>query len=105
MSHWNTVLYDKPSARNHVLHNIDDQLGYAAIRKENWKLVKGSHYTLHFLQASVFQCQSEICLVLQGTTYDGNWDGWYGPSGRTNESFTDFTNSVDDVSLIYRNAV
>lgn len=41
-SHWNTVLYDKPSARNHVLHNIDDQLGYAAIRKENWKLVKGN---------------------------------------------------------------
>nr|CAH0102563.1 unnamed protein product [Daphnia galeata] len=80
VSHWNTVLYDKPSARNHVLHNIDDQLGYAAIRKENWKLVKG-------------------------TTYDGNWDGWYGPSGRTNESFTDFTNSVDDVSLIYRNAM
>ncbi|EFX81012.1 hypothetical protein DAPPUDRAFT_303738 [Daphnia pulex] len=80
VSHWNTVLYDKPSARNHVLHNIDDQLGYAAIRKENWKLVKG-------------------------TTYEGSWDGWYGPSGRTNESSTNFINSVDDVSLIYKNAV
>lgn len=42
VSHWNTILYDKPSARNHILHNIDDQLGYAAIRKENWKLVKGT---------------------------------------------------------------
>lgn len=45
VSHWNTILYDKPSARNHILHNIDDQLGYAAIRKEKWKLVKG---TAHF---------------------------------------------------------
>ena len=52
VSHWNTVLYDKPSARNHVLHNIDDQLGYAAIRKDNWKLVKGNHNTI---QASGFQ--------------------------------------------------
>jgi hypothetical protein len=43
--------------------------------------------------------------VLQGTTYEGSWDGWYGPSGRTNESSTNFINSVDDVSLIYKNAV
>lgn len=41
VSHWSTILYDKPSARHHVLHNIDDKLGYAAIRKKNWKLVKG----------------------------------------------------------------
>jgi arylsulfatase A-like enzyme len=58
VSHWNTVLYDKPSARNHVLHNIDDQLGYAAIRKENWKLVKGNRYTL---QASGFQYGGKTC--------------------------------------------
>lgn len=47
VSHWNTILYDKPSVRNHVLHNIDDLLGYAAIRKENFKLVKGTAKPIH----------------------------------------------------------
>ena len=42
VSQWKTILYDAPPLRSHILHNIDDQWGYAALRKENWKLVKGS---------------------------------------------------------------
>ncbi|KAK4017979.1 hypothetical protein OUZ56_000052 [Daphnia magna] len=75
VSHWSTILYDKPSARHHVLHNIDDKLGYAAIRKKNWKLVKG-------------------------TTYGGSWDGWYGPSGRMNDSCIHSFNSIEDAGPI-----
>ena len=44
VSHWKTILYDAPSLRSHILHNIDDQLGYAALRKGNWKLVKGFNF-------------------------------------------------------------
>ena len=52
VSQWKTILYDVPSLRSHVLHNIDDQLGYAALRKENWKLVKG---LVHF-KVIIFLC-------------------------------------------------
>lgn len=34
-------MFNMPSVRDHVLHNIDDEWGYAAIRKYNYKLVKG----------------------------------------------------------------
>ncbi len=61
VSHWKTLMYDAPSLRTQTVHNIDDGEGYAALRKDNWKLVKG-------------------------TTYHGQWDNWYGPSGRLNET-------------------
>lgn len=41
-SQWNSFLYGVPSRRSHILHNIDDQLGYAAIRHGDFKLVKGN---------------------------------------------------------------
>ena len=41
VSHWKTLMHDMPSMRSHTLHNVDDVWGYAALRKDNWKLVKG----------------------------------------------------------------
>ena len=43
------------SPRRVLLHNLDEVRGISSVRVENWKLV-------------------------QGTTYQGAWDGWYGPS-------------------------
>ncbi|CAH2092382.1 unnamed protein product [Euphydryas editha] len=54
---WEPLSKDLKSERVSVLHNIDDIFGSAAITVDKWKLHKG-------------------------TTYDGAWDGWYGPSGR-----------------------
>lgn len=45
-----------------MLHNIDEQRQIAAVRVGDWKLVKG-------------------------TTYEGAWDSWYGPSGRGNRKY------------------
>ncbi|XP_048511627.1 arylsulfatase J isoform X2 [Athalia rosae] len=55
---WPSLNADKQSPRTSILHNIDDQYGNSAITVDDWKL-------------------------LQGTTYNGSWDSWYGPSGRT----------------------
>ncbi|XP_017766449.1 PREDICTED: arylsulfatase J [Eufriesea mexicana] len=54
---WQALREDVESPRNSVLHNIDDIFGVAAITVGHWKYV-------------------------QGSTYNGQWDGWYGPSGR-----------------------
>lgn len=54
---WTALTRDTDSPRTIVLHNIDDILGVSGISIGDWKLV-------------------------QGTTYNGQWDGWYGPSGR-----------------------
>ncbi|KAJ8670681.1 hypothetical protein QAD02_001940 [Eretmocerus hayati] len=54
---WDALVEDKQSPRKTVLHNIDNDRGVAAITMNGWKLMKG-------------------------TTYGGNWDQWYGPSGR-----------------------
>ncbi|RZF37524.1 hypothetical protein LSTR_LSTR008562 [Laodelphax striatellus] len=54
---WESLLSNTPSSRKEVLHNIDDIYGSAALTVGEWKIVKG-------------------------TTYKGQWDGWYGPSGR-----------------------
>ena len=59
ISQWKSILYGQESRRRNLLHNIDDRAGYAALRQGNFKLVKG-------------------------TTYEGNWDNWFGPSGREN---------------------
>ncbi|XP_050300182.1 arylsulfatase B isoform X2 [Anthonomus grandis grandis] len=57
ISIWEALSKDETSPRTEILHNIDDIDNNAALMIDNWKLVKG-------------------------TTYDGNWDNWYGPSGR-----------------------
>ncbi|XP_072391366.1 arylsulfatase I [Diabrotica undecimpunctata] len=59
-SQWTTLSNDEPSTRNEILHNIDDIYGNAALTVGPWKLLKG-------------------------TTYNGTWDSWYGPSGRDYE--------------------
>ncbi|XP_047351351.1 arylsulfatase J isoform X1 [Vespa velutina] len=54
---WEALRDDKESPRRTILHNIDDIFGVSAITVGDWKLI-------------------------QGSTYNGAWDGWYGPSGR-----------------------
>ncbi|XP_043492499.1 arylsulfatase J [Polistes fuscatus] len=54
---WEALRDDKESPRRTILHNIDDIFGVSAITVDDWKL-------------------------MQGSTYNGAWDGWYGPSGR-----------------------
>lgn len=54
---WEVLQKDVPTRRTKVLHNIDDIYGNAALTIDKWKYVEGS-------------------------TYNGQWDGWYGPSGR-----------------------
>ncbi|XP_067001721.2 arylsulfatase B [Anabrus simplex] len=54
---WEALSNDGNSNRTEVLHNIDDIYGNAALTFGQWKLVNGS-------------------------SYEGAWDGWYGPSGR-----------------------
>ncbi|KAK9297061.1 hypothetical protein QLX08_009083 [Tetragonisca angustula] len=54
---WYALSEDTESPRKMVLHNIDDIFGVAGITYGDWKYI-------------------------QGSTYNGQWDGWYGPSGR-----------------------
>ncbi|GAB1863453.1 Arylsulfatase B [Camponotus japonicus] len=54
---WNALSEDTESPRTNILHNIDDIYGVSAITVGDWKFI-------------------------QGSTYNGVWDGWYGPSGR-----------------------
>ncbi|KAG7198408.1 hypothetical protein KM043_005796 [Ampulex compressa] len=54
---WHAISADTESPRKSVLHNIDDIYGVSSITIGDWKLI-------------------------QGSTYGGDWDGWYGPSGR-----------------------
>ncbi|XP_026738978.1 arylsulfatase I [Trichoplusia ni] len=64
---WEALSEDLPSRRTDLVHNIDDQLGYGSITVGEWKVHKG-------------------------TTYKGNWDKWYGPSGRVGKY---------DIELVY----
>ncbi|XP_016920207.1 arylsulfatase B [Apis cerana] len=57
MDMWHALSEDTESPRKMVLHNIDDIFGIAGITYGDWKFI-------------------------QGSTYNGQWDGWYGPSGR-----------------------
>ncbi|XP_034171357.1 arylsulfatase J isoform X2 [Osmia lignaria lignaria] len=57
MDLWHALSEDTESPRKSVLHNIDDIFGVSGITIDNWKFI-------------------------QGSTYEGQWDGWYGPSGR-----------------------
>ncbi|KDR14503.1 arylsulfatase B-like [Zootermopsis nevadensis] len=54
---WTNILSESSSSYDQLLLNIDNERGIAALRKGDFKLVKGR-------------------------TWDGQWDGWYGPSGR-----------------------
>ncbi|KAK5643868.1 hypothetical protein RI129_007713 [Pyrocoelia pectoralis] len=54
---WTSLSNNEVSPRNEILHNIDDNFGVSAITVGKWKLLNGS-------------------------TYSGAWDYWYGPSGR-----------------------
>lgn len=56
---WNTISRDEESGRTTTLHNIDDVYGNSALTMDKWKLVNG-------------------------TTYNGEYDGWFGPSGDRN---------------------
>ncbi|XP_059622698.1 arylsulfatase B [Phlebotomus argentipes] len=56
VSLWEELREDTKSVRSHILHNIDDIWGSAALTVGDWKVVKG-------------------------TNYNGAWDGWYGPAG------------------------
>ncbi|XP_055695304.1 arylsulfatase B [Lutzomyia longipalpis] len=53
---WKQLSEDEESTRTHILHNIDDIWGSAALTIGDWKVIKG-------------------------TNYNGQWDNWYGPSG------------------------
>ncbi|KAF5270105.1 hypothetical protein FQA39_LY08517 [Lamprigera yunnana] len=55
---WSSLSEDTNSPRREILHNIDEIYGNSALTMGQWKL-------------------------LNGTTYNGIWDRWYGPSGRS----------------------
>ena len=61
---WETLSNGAPSPRTEVLLNIDPISNVSALRVGRFK-------------------------VIQGTMYDGKWDGWYGPSGRENSTITE----------------
>lgn len=61
---WETLSNNAPSPRTEVLLNIDPINKVSALRVGNFK-------------------------IIQGTVYDGQWDGWYGPSGRENFTLTE----------------
>ncbi|KAJ8976024.1 hypothetical protein NQ317_003565 [Molorchus minor] len=62
LSIWSALSKNKKSGRQEILHNIDDIYGNSALTVGPWKIVKG-------------------------TTYNGIWDSWYGPDGRTGYSY------------------
>lgn len=65
---WQALSENLDSNRTEILHNIDDILGNSAITVGSWKLV-------------------------QGTSYNGQWDDWYGPSGRSGQYNVSLVNS------------
>lgn len=56
---WSSLQYDLPSPRDDILINIDEITRNAALRFNNWKLIVG-------------------------TTSNGNFDSYFGDSGKTN---------------------
>ena len=39
---WDSLINDLPSPRHELLHNIDDEIPYAALRYGDYKLVQGN---------------------------------------------------------------
>lgn len=64
ISQWKSLLTGSPSSRTQLVHNIDDVYNYSAVRRGPYKL-------------------------LQGSTMDGRYDGWFGPSGRSDSRATE----------------
>ena len=79
MDMWSSLSSDKASPRNLMLHNIDESRHIAAVRVGDWKLVKGRKKFVLFCNNAFSDFFS---FLNSGTTYHGQWDGWYGPDGR-----------------------
>ncbi|XP_023222963.1 arylsulfatase B-like isoform X1 [Centruroides sculpturatus] len=62
INQWKTLVHDKPTSREEILHNIDPIDGASALRFRNYKLVNGSNS-------------------------NGEYNAWYGPSGRDDDYF------------------
>ena len=60
MDMWSALVEDTESPRNIILHNIDQRRLISALRVGDYKLIRG-------------------------TSYNGAWDGWHGPSGRDDD--------------------
>lgn len=73
---WNSVSQNEESPRKEILHNIDDIYGNSALTNGDWKIVKGKKCIVVFIFLNP---------VVSGSTYSGEWDSWYGPSGREGE--------------------
>uniref|UniRef100_A0A161M804 Arylsulfatase b n=1 Tax=Triatoma infestans TaxID=30076 RepID=A0A161M804_TRIIF len=69
MDLWSSLSHGTLSHRSFVLHNIDDVYNNSALTIGHWKIVKG-------------------------TTYQGSWDGWYGPSGRSTGQLYDIARVI-----------
>jgi len=103
---WNALSEDTESPRTNILHNIDDIYGVSAITVGDWKFIQGiwtlrililililKYYKEYFFK-SIFSFFLKFILERNkyrqfnsvwffiGSTYNGVWDGWYGPSGR-----------------------
>ncbi|XP_054266641.1 arylsulfatase J [Macrosteles quadrilineatus] len=65
INQWPSMSRGVPTTRTEVLHNIDDIYGSSSLTVGDWKIVKG-------------------------TNYQGQWDGWYGPSGRPDNHSTPY---------------
>ena len=63
LDQWEALSRNSSPPRNLMLHNIDDRRLISALRVGDWKLLKG-------------------------TSYDGAWDGWYGPAGREEGTYS-----------------
>ncbi|BES94699.1 arylsulfatase b [Nesidiocoris tenuis] len=59
---WNSLTEGAPGERDEILLNIDDRSNVSSLRVAQYKLIKG-------------------------TTYKGQWDDWYGPSGRNGQDY------------------
>lgn len=73
---WDSLSQDKLSPRTSILHNIDESWQMGSITVGDFKVIKGA------------------------SPYEGQWDGWYGPSGRNYQyNVTDVINSVSGVAI------
>lgn len=73
---WDSLSQNKLSPRTSILHNIDDIWNMSSITVGDFKVIKGA------------------------SPYQGQWDGWYGPSGRNYDyNITQVTNSLAGIVI------